>query len=217
MLNTDFFKRVVIDTHKMAWTGSPAEGVSRKPLAREQQETGHATSIVRYAKGAKFNHHPHPLGEEILVLAGVFSDETGDYPAGSYIRNPPGSGHAPYSVEGCTLFVKLHQFAEHDLAQFVIDSHQAVWQENADGVKVLPLHSFELEQVALVKWPAQLQLPTHQHIGGEEVLVLSGGFKDELGDYSEGTWIRSPHLSQHTPYTERDTLLWVKTGHLWAA
>jgi len=215
MLNTDFSERVVIDTQKMVWAGSPAEGVSRKPLAREQRESGHATSIVRYEKGAKFKRHPHPLGEEILVLEGVFSDETGDYPAGSYIRNPPGSGHAPFSVEGCTLFVKLHQFAENDKTQCMINTHNARWQNDEDGGEILSLHHYEQENVALLKWPANTQLPKHQHHGGEEILVLSGAFKDELGEYSAGTWIRNPHLSVHTPYTEQDTLLWMKTGHLW--
>ena len=60
----------------------------RKLLEREEAERGRATSIVRYAAGAAFNTHEHPLGEEIFVLEGVFSDENGDYPAGTYIRNP---------------------------------------------------------------------------------------------------------------------------------
>lgn len=214
MLNTDFSKRIVIDIKNMHWIGSPAEGVSRKPLAREQRESGHATSIVRYEKGAKFKRHPHPLGEEILVLEGVFSDEMGDYPAGSYIRNPPGSGHSPFSVEGCTLFVKLHQFSDNDMTQCVIDTHNEAWQEKHSGELILPLHCFKEEHVALVKWSAHTDLTHHQHIGGEEILVLSGVFRDEFGVYPEGTWIRSPHLSEHTPYTDQETILWVKRGHL---
>jgi anti-sigma factor ChrR (cupin superfamily) len=216
MLNTDFSKRIVINSHEMGWLDSPAQGVSRKPLAREAQESGHATSIVRYEKGAKFNRHPHPLGEEIFVLEGVFSDEAGDYPAGSYIRNPPGSRHAPFSVDGCTLFVKLHQFSQGDTAQCVIDTHTAAWVLGLGDLLVMPLHSFGNEQVALVKWPANAHFPKHQHYGGEEVLVLSGVFKDELGEYPAGTWTRSPHLSEHTPYTDQETVIWVKTGHLLA-
>jgi len=217
MLNMDFSKRVIVKTHDMQWLGSPAEGVSRKPLAREQQEMGHATSIVRYEKGAKFNRHLHPLGEEIFVLEGVFSDETGDYPAGSYIRNPPGSGHAPFSIEGCTLFVKLHQFAENDLEPIVIDTKSTAWMQGIGGLQVMPLHSFGQENVALVKWPANEVFPKHQHYGGEEVLVLSGIFKDEFGEYPAGTWTRSPHLSEHTTYTNQETVIWVKTGHLLTA
>ncbi len=107
MLNMNFAERVVIEAAAQDWQPSPAAGVWRKPLAREYREQGHATSIVRYEPGSRFNTHPHPKGEEILVLEGVFSDETGDYPAGNYLRNPPGSSHAPFSEQGCIIFVKL--------------------------------------------------------------------------------------------------------------
>ena len=114
MLNMDFEKRAVVETATQDWVASPMPGVWRKPLAREDLERGHATSIVRYDPGASFSAHDHPQGEEILVLEGVFSDETGDYPAGTYFRNPEGFRHAPFSVEGCVLLVKLHQFQADD-------------------------------------------------------------------------------------------------------
>jgi len=69
--------------------------------------TGVATSIVRYSPGASYPAHSHPGGEEILVLEGTFADEHGRYPAGTYLRNPPGSTHHPYSPDGRVLFVKL--------------------------------------------------------------------------------------------------------------
>ena len=87
MLNMDFTERIVIETQNQDWQVSPMPGVLRKPLAREDAERGHATSIVRYEPGASFSEHGHPLGEEILVLEGTFSDQTGDYPAGTYFRN----------------------------------------------------------------------------------------------------------------------------------
>lgn len=124
----DFFKQVVINSQTLTWQASPMAGVWRKPLAREAAEHGHATSIVKYEAGSSFNSHQHPLGEEILVLDGVFSDEYGDYPAGSYFRNPDGTSHAPYSKDGCTLFVKLHQFDKNDTQQLVINTNTAAWQ-----------------------------------------------------------------------------------------
>lgn len=84
MLNMDFSRRVVINTAQQVWQASPKAGVWRKPLARENQESGHATSVVKYDAGARFNSHPHPLGEEILVLSGVFSDHSGNYGPGTY-------------------------------------------------------------------------------------------------------------------------------------
>src|SRR5664279_594806 len=125
MLNMEFARRVVIDTNALDWQPSPARGVWRKPLAREEAERGHATSIVRYDPGSSFARHAHPLGEEILVLDGVFSDEFGDFGAGTYFRNPPGSSHAPSSQPGCVLLVKLHQFLPGDTMQVRIDTAHA--------------------------------------------------------------------------------------------
>jgi len=214
MLNMDFTQKVVINTQQQDWIPSPAGGVIRKPLAREEAERGHATSIVRYEPGASFSHHEHPLGEEILVIEGVFSDETVDYPAGTYLRNPPGSGHAPFSKDGCTLFVKLHQFDPRDTSTVRINTNEADWLPGQGGLQVMPLHSFEHEHVALVKWPPGERFQPHRHFGGEEILVLSGEFCDEHGRYPAGTWIRSPHLSQHYPFVEKETVIWVKTGHI---
>jgi len=210
----NFENKVVINTLTQAWKSSPMKGVLRKPLAREEAERGHATSIVRYEAGARFNKHEHPLGEEILVLEGVFSDETGDYPAGSYIRNPEGFAHAPFSKEGCLLLVKLHQFQTGDHEQVRIDTHNTPWLPGIGNLEVMPLHSFKGESTALVHWPEGEKFQAHVHSGGEEIYVLKGEFIDEHGRYGAGTWIRSPHMSSHNPYVEQDTIILVKVGHL---
>ncbi|PKF63786.1 cupin [Psychromonas sp. psych-6C06] len=214
MLNMNFAERVVIDTAKQKWIASPKKGVWRKPLARQEAEQGHATSIVKFEPGAEFSEHDHPLGEEILVLSGVFSDHTGDYHAGTYFRNPKGFIHAPFSREGCTILVKLHQFQTGDNAHVTIETQSRAWQPGIGGLQVMPLHQFEGESTALVKWPAGERFQGHRHFGGEEIFVISGEFIDEHGRYPEGSWIRSPHLSEHTPYVEQETLILVKVGHL---
>lgn len=214
MLNMDFAKAVVIETAAMEWLGSPADGVGRKPLERENPESGHTTSIVRFAPGSYFPRHTHPMGEEIFVLDGVFSDENGDYGAGSYLRNPPGSAHSPFSKEGCTLFVKLDQFDTRDQTTVHIDTLTTPWQAGIGGLQMMSLHEFEHEHVALVKWPTGERFQPHRHFGGEEIFVLSGTFRDEHGSYPAGTWMRSPHMSEHFPYVEEETVIWVKTGHL---
>lgn len=214
MLNMNMSQRVVIDTAQQAWVASPTPGVWRKPLAREFAEAGHATSIVRYDAGTSFAEHVHTGGEEIYVLEGVFSDESGDYPAGTYLRNPPGSRHSPFSRQGCTIFVKLHQFAAGDTATVRIQSHDALWSLGHGRLQVLPLHEFGNEHTALVRWPAGERFVPHRHVGGEEILVLSGTFRDEHDDYPQGSWLRSPHLSVHEPYVLEDTVILVKVGHL---
>lgn len=214
MLNMDMSERVVIDSNQMAWLPSPAQGVVRKSLARQGKESGQVTSIVRYEPGSAFTAHSHPAGEEIMVLEGVFSDETGDYPAGTYIRNPPGSSHSPFSREGCVLFVKLDQFATGDDKQVRINTNTTPWLPGQGGLQVMPLHDFEVEHTALVRWPENERFVPHQHFGGEEILVLSGTFIDEHGRYPAGSWLRSPHMSTHFPYVEEETVIWVKVGHL---
>ncbi len=210
----DFDQQVWIDTRHQEWVKSPAKGVWRKPLAREDIESGHATSIVRYDAGASFTQHDHPLGEEILVLSGTFSDHTGDFPAGTYFRNPAGFKHAPFSNQGCEILVKLHQFQVDDKTRVCIQTRETNWLPGQGNLKVMPLHNFNGESVALVKWPAGEKFLPHVHAGGEEIYVISGEFKDEHGSYPAGSWIRSPHMSRHHPYVEVDTVIWVKVGHL---
>ena len=214
MLNMQFDKTVIVNTAEMEWEASPMAGVWRKPLAREAAEHGHTTSVARYDANSHFSSHPHPKGEEIFVLDGVFSDENGDYPAGTYIRNPPGSSHSPFSEQGCELLVKLDQFDPLDDISLRIDTNSTAWLPGENDVRVMPLHYYETEMVALYKWPAGARYDQHQHFGGEEVFVLSGTLFDEYGEYPAGTWIRYPHNSEHYPYVEEETVIWIKTGHL---
>ncbi|WP_434362285.1 cupin domain-containing protein [Parasalinivibrio latis] len=214
MLNMDLTQRVVIETETLDWIPSPAGGVNRRQLEREAAESGHVTSIVEYLPGTAFPEHIHPMGEEILVLDGVFSDETGDYGKGTYIRNPPGSRHSPFSKYGCIIFVKLNQFLPDDLETVRIDTLSAKWVLGIGNLSVLPLHEFKHKNTSLIRWPAGERLKPHCHFGGEETYVISGELEDEFGRYPKGSWMRCPHMSEHTPVALEDTLVWVKTGHL---
>jgi anti-sigma factor ChrR (cupin superfamily) len=214
--NANFSLRVAIDTHTLAWNQSPAPGVERKPLDRIGDEVARATSIVRYAPQSAFVQHRHDGGEEIFVLDGIFSDESGDYTAGTYLRNPPGSSHAPYSDDGCTLFVKLRQFHADDGTVVRINTVTAPWYPGlVPGLSVMPLHDFDGIGTALVRWAPDTVFNPHVHPGGEEILVLEGVFHDEHGSYPAGSWIRSPRYSKHAPFTKSEgALIYVKTGHL---
>lgn len=214
MLNMDFTRRVVIATAAEPWAASPMPGVWRKPLAREGREHGHATSIVRFDPGSRFNEHDHPGGEEILVLSGTFSDHQGDFGAGSYFRNPPGFRHAPFSDDGCTILVKLCQFAAGDDAHVVADTTDGQWQERTTGLRELLLHRFGNERVALQQWAAGAPLAAQSYPGGAEIYVITGAFSDADGHYRAGTWLRLPPGSAHTPMAESPTTVWIKTGHL---
>jgi len=216
-LNADFDQQVVIRPDDYHWQPSPMPGVERMMLDRIGDEVARATSLVRYAPNSTFSAHQHDGGEEILVLEGVFSDEHGDYPAGTYLRNPIGTGHTPsIGPEGATILVKLHQFDVEDKQQICIDTNSNTWRPGlVDGLSVMPLHQHKHEHVALVRWAPNTQFNPHRHWGGEEIYVIQGTFHDEHGSYPAGSWLRSPHLSLHTPFTREDgALIYVKTGHL---
>ncbi len=214
LLNMDFTQVACLRPDEQEWITSPADGVSRAHLERVEEESGHTTSFVKFEAGSYFPQHSHPNGEEIFVLDGVFSDEEGDYPAGTYIRNPPGSSHKPFTEEGCTLFVKLEQFQDGDNEHVVVRPEDQEWRQGMGNLKVLSLHTFNTESSALVSWPKNEVFQPHHHMGGEEIVVINGRFIDEHGEYPAGTWLRSPHMSEHFPRVEEETLIYVKVGYL---
>jgi anti-sigma factor ChrR (cupin superfamily) len=215
-LNADMTQRVAIDTGAMAWEPSPSPTVWRKRLHLDgPSEAGRVTSIVRYEPGSAFPAHDHPDGEEIFVLDGVFSDQMGDYPAGTHILNPEGFRHAPFSHAGCTLFVKLRQYAGADRPQQRRDTGKLEWQQRRGGaVAEMPLY----EQggydgrTSLIRFAPGTQGPKHGHPYGEEVLILEGSLEDEFGTYGKGTWIRNPVGSSHAPFSNEGCVFFLKTG-----
>jgi anti-sigma factor ChrR (cupin superfamily) len=215
LLNADHALRCVMDSQALDWQPSPSPLVHRRLLERNGGEVARATTVVRYEPGAQFSSHAHELGEEIVVLEGTLGDEHGTYPAGTYLRNPPGSAHAPFSIDGCVLFVKLRYADPRDQARVVVNLHETPWYPGlVSGLSVLPLHEFEGQNTAMVRWAPGTFFNPHRHHGGEEIFVLEGVFEDEHGRYPEGSWLRSPHLSQHQPFSREGCLIFVKTGHL---
>lgn len=215
-LNADFSQRAVVHAARIPWVASPMPGVDRRMLDRIGDEVARATSIVRYAPGSQFSPHTHGGGEELLVLAGEFSDEFGDFPAGAYIRNPPTSRHTPRSGPGCVLLVKLWQFDLADRTPVRIDTRDRRFVPAAgrDGVAVLQLYRDRHEIVRLEQWDADATI-TLAEDGGIELLVLSGGFAENGEQFAAESWLRLPPgvpLSGQTgPHGCR---VWIKTGHL---
>ena len=217
-LNDDFSALAVMDTAAMDWQASPSPSVWRKRLELSgPAEAGRVTSIVRYDADSRFHEHPHPDGEEIFVLEGVFSDEHGDYPPGSFLLNPEGFSHAPRSKDGCVLFVKLRQYPGLDRNQIKVDTASAPWRAGSvDGISVQDLYHEpdHPERISHVRIEPGTQVPEHEHPSGEEVFVLEGGYHDEHGSFGAGSWVRYPAGSRHTPLTDEGCRLYVKSGHL---
>ncbi|MGB0087177.1 MAG: cupin domain-containing protein [Rhodomicrobiaceae bacterium] len=217
LVNADFSQRVVLATDELPWIPSPQAGVERRLLDRIGGEVARATSLVRYARDSVFPAHHHALGEEFLVLDGVFSDEHGDYPAGTYVRNPPGSRHSPRTAPGCTILVKLRQMPLTEERRVVIDTGSAGWERgDAPGHERVMLYSAGPggEQVTMERLGAGASLPAYDCPGGEELFLLSGDLADEQRSYAAGTWMRNPAGCRHGLASRAGAVYWVKRGHL---
>jgi len=216
-INADFMQRVVADTARMEWEASPSATVWRKRLDLIDGEHSRVTSIVRYDRKSSFPPHEHPEGEEILVLQGTFTDEHGEYPAGTYLLNPPGSRHAPESRKGCVLFVKLRQYGGPRREHVVIDTRSATWKPGpVPGVDVLSLYANGVypETIELLHFAAGASLPHRDCPGGVELFVIEGDIADCEGGYGTGTWLRLPHGSDCSLRSRKGATLYVKRGHL---
>jgi anti-sigma factor ChrR (cupin superfamily) len=214
--NSDFSQRVVIATREIPWMQSPQRGVERRLLDRIGDEVARATTLVRYAPGSSFPEHDHALGEEFLVLDGVFSDEYGNYPVGTYVRNPPGSHHAPRTALGCIIFVKLRQMRSKESERVVVDTSRCAWETGTcHGHERIKLFAApDGEEVTMERLEAGTKLPPTKNVAGEEILVIAGDLQDETGSYAAGTWIRNPPGYSHVLGSAGGAVYWVKRGHL---
>jgi anti-sigma factor ChrR (cupin superfamily) len=216
-INADFSQRVIVRPGETQWTPAPQPGVDRLMLDRIGDEVARATSFVRFAPGSAFAPHTHGGGEELYVIDGVFEDENGVHAAGTYLRDPIGSSHAPFSSPGCTLFVKLWQFDKDDRDRVEIDTTSGHWRTAAEGLAIQPLHYFGGVTTFLVRLDPGATLSRMIHADGEETMVLAGACGDALGAYPVGTWIRDPGGRRQDLFSAEGCTLFVKTGHLAAA
>jgi len=204
-INADFSRRALVRFDATPWVASPMPGVARKMLDRIGAEVARATSIVRYNPGSAFSPHTHDGGEEYLVLEGVFEDESGAFPAGAYVRNPPTSRHAPAAPQGATILVKLHQFDPADRARVHVDP---------GGTGAVALHADARETVRIAAWPPGAIVPLDA-AGGTELFVLAGGFSEGGDTLGRWDWLRLPPGRAATAVAGPEgARVWIKSGHL---
>lgn len=214
-IHADFTQQAVVHSSDEPWINSPMKGVDRRPLDRIGDEVARATTIVRYAPGSHFSEHVHTGGEEFLVLDGVFQDEHGDYPAGTYVRNPPNTKHTPRSKEGCIIFVKLWQFEPEDNNQFSVDTIDADYSKDDTypDVESLLLHKDEVEQVFIKKVPANSEYSiSAEH--GAEILMLEGELTSSGHALRPHSWQRVPVGQTLNMVTnQQGATFWLKIGN----
>lgn len=212
LINADFSHQVIVSPEQYSWVASPQPGVERMMLDRLGEEAARATSIVRYAPASYFPPHHHPGGEEILVLSGTFSAGDEHFPAGWYLRNPPGSSHRPYSVEGAVIFVKLRHMHPGEAQHVRIDTRDPSTWVRRDGRDICPLFSDGSQRVALER-VAPGEALFAEPVESAELLIVRGDLNVDRRSYSVGTWIRLP--GGHYPGIaagENGAELYLRTG-----
>lgn len=215
-VNDDFGIRVLLHGDSIDWEDSPMAGVQRRRLDRVNAEQERVTTIVRYAPDSHFSAHVHGGGEEFIVLDGVFEDDYGQWPAGSYIRNPPQSKHTPGSTPGCTILVKLWQFHPDDRTFVHIDTNkiESVADAHRPGTSVTPLYADDRERVRLEHWQAGATIDLDTD-GGAELFVLEGGFEEGGDTLRKHSWLRLPSGSRlRAKAGDQGARVWIKQDHL---
>jgi len=217
-IRADFSEKAILRSGDEPWAASPQPGVERQMLDRIGGEIARATSLVHFAPGSFFPHHVHGGGEEFFVLDGMLEDENGRYPQGTYLRDPIGSEHTPFTKGGSTIFVKLWQFSKGDRARHVVDTNALPWQKGpGTGLATKELHTFDGVSTFLLRMEPGARWDHETHADGEEILVLEGQAADADGTYSARSWIRQPGGRESRVNSESGATLLVKTGHLTAS
>jgi anti-sigma factor ChrR (cupin superfamily) len=212
----DFSKREIVHSSTLPWVASPMVGIERRALDRVGGEVARATSIVRYAPGSEFSPHVHTGGEEFIVLDGVFQDEHGSFPVGSYIRNPPESSHTPSSEAGCVIMVKLWQFQPKDRThvRLQMNAMGKVAIPEHTGIQITPLYKDDIEEVSLLHFDTDASLEISP-LGGAELFVLEGDITEQQDQLTKHSWARLPiNESISIKAGENGAKVWLKTGHL---
>lgn len=200
-MNSNYEKRALINTDEIKWQN--INGVEKKLLSIKDKEE---TALIRLDKNSKLKKEINSV--EVYVLEGTYINEYGSFKKGTYLKFSKEDQSLVKTEDSCIIFRKTNHIIDGE--DIIIDTKNTLWRQGHGNLQVMSLDI----QSALVKWPKDERFIPHKHWGGEEIFVLEGIFMDEYGKYPKGSWIRSPHLSEHFPYVKEETIIYVKTGHL---
>ena len=209
-LHADHSLRVVVDG-----TDVQAGRTGECPLEQREVPAPSRITLRSFEAGESMTHDGAKL-LEILVVRGQLSLNGEALGPASYVRLSPGVSVTFTSTEASMVYLNERTPTEPEKDSYALRGNELDWRQGmVPGLKVTSLHQGLTKHTALVRWAPETRFNPHTHVGGEEILVLEGVFRDEHGSYPAGTWIRSPHMSNHRPFTgpEGATIL-VKVGHL---
>ncbi|HLO48115.1 MAG TPA: cupin domain-containing protein [Kamptonema sp.] len=213
-IHNNLFQRSAVLPTTLTWHQTTFTGIWFGCFESDDRVQEHpVTMLTRFDPGGFFPLHGHPGGEEILVLQGNFADETGVYPPGSFLLNPEGFTHRPYSDEGCLSFVKLRQYGGKNRQQVKTNIYESAWQFGViPQIEVKPLYQqidFP-EKVWVERWQPGTALSNVVESEVKEIFVIEGIWSDELGDYPTGSWLRYPPNCPYHPSSATGCTIYVK-------
>lgn len=214
-IHNNLLTRASVQPQTLTWYPTTYPGISFGCFESDPAVQDHpVTMLSRFDQNGYFPLHGHPGGEEILVLNGYFQDETGVYQPGTYMLNPEGFVHRPYSNEGCLTFVKLRQHGGPHRRRIRTNIFEGPWQPGkVPQIKVKQLYEQEgfVEKVWVERWAPGTQLSHVTESKVKEIFVIEGTWSDELGHYPKNSWLRYPPRQPYHPSSETGCLLYVKT------
>ena len=195
-LHADHSERVVVDAT------ATLQGQGAVSLERQGQGDHAQITVVSHPAGEAWAHPGEQLCE-LLVLQGALLIGEDSFGPQSYVRLLPGQALDLKTQAGCVLYENRRDWTEAEEGSFALAGDRMDWRQGmVPGLKVTSLHEGLTKHTALVRWAPDTRFNPHTHVGGEEILVLAGVFRDEHGAYPAGTWIRSPHMNHNRPFTE---------------
>lgn len=214
-IRANLLTRVSVLPTSLTWYPVNFPGISFGCFESDPEVQEHpVTMLTRFDPGGYFPLHGHPGGEEILVLEGNFTDETGIHPPGTYMLNPEGFVHRPYSEEGCLTFVKLRQHGGKTRQQIRTNIFDNPWQSGViPQIQTQLLYEQEgfREKVWIERWLPNTRVSDVVETEVKEIFVIDGTWSDELGSYSKGSWLRYPPNYSYRPSSKTGCLIYVKS------
>ena len=209
-LHADHSHRIVVDATDLH------AGLTGERALEQRVVPAESSVTLRSLKAGETLTHDSAKLLEILVMRGLLDLNGETLGPASYVRLAPSVSVTFTATETSLVYLNERTPTEPEKDSYALHGDQLDWRQGmVPGLKVTSLHQGLTKHTALVRWAPETRFNPHTHVGGEEILVLEGVFRDEHGSYPAGTWIRSPHMSNHRPFTgpEGATIL-VKVGHL---
>ena len=214
-IHNDVSSRAAVLQTSLTWHQTTFTGIWFGCFESDDKVQEHpVTMLTRFDPGGFFPLHGHAGGEEILVLQGNFADETGVHSPGTYMLNPEGFIHRPYSDEGCLTFVKLRQHGGTTRQQVRTNIYESSWQPGSSPqVEMKMLYEQEgfPEKVWVERWQPGTAFSNVVESEVKEIFVIEGTWSDDLGDYPTGSWLRYSPNSSYSPSSATGCLVYVKT------